>query len=54
MHLWKVEIDSSQEKEKEKEKRLLIASSRVTFLSNMPVPEEAKHAADAIRKYAKL
>ncbi|KAL5700424.1 1-4-dihydroxy-2-naphthoyl-CoA thioesterase 1 [Ranunculus cassubicifolius] len=33
---------------------VLISSSRVTLLSNMPVPENAKTAAENIRKYAKL
>ncbi|XP_010240800.1 PREDICTED: 1,4-dihydroxy-2-naphthoyl-CoA thioesterase 1-like isoform X2 [Nelumbo nucifera] len=34
--------------------RALISSSRVTFLSNMPVPENAIHAADPLKKYARL
>ena len=36
------------------ERRYLISSSRVTLLSNMPVPEHAKDAAENIKKYAKL
>ncbi|XP_047332543.1 1,4-dihydroxy-2-naphthoyl-CoA thioesterase 1-like [Impatiens glandulifera] len=36
------------------EKKILIASSRVTLLANMPVPENAKQAAENIKKYAKL
>ncbi|XP_052207819.1 1,4-dihydroxy-2-naphthoyl-CoA thioesterase 1 [Diospyros lotus] len=39
---------------KNMEKRHLISSSRVTLLSNMPVPEHAKDAAENIKKYAKL
>ncbi|KAF5939988.1 hypothetical protein HYC85_021155 [Camellia sinensis] len=36
------------------ERRYLISSSRVTLLSNMPVPENAKDAAENLKKFAKL
>lgn len=36
------------------ESRTLIASSRVTLLSNMEVPEHAKDASEPLKKYAKL
>ncbi|ONK75256.1 uncharacterized protein A4U43_C03F14980 [Asparagus officinalis] len=48
VHLWKINPGSSPEK------RELLASSKVTLLSNMPVPKENKDAGDALRKYAKL
>ncbi|CAL5187026.1 unnamed protein product [Lathyrus oleraceus] len=45
--IWKVDPSNSQN-------RLLIASSRVTLKSNMPVPDNAKHAGDLLKKHAKL
>ncbi|KAJ6816783.1 1,4-dihydroxy-2-naphthoyl-CoA thioesterase 1-like [Iris pallida] len=47
VHLWKTDTDSDQEK-------VLIASSKVTCLSNMPVPHDAKDVGETLRKYAKL
>lgn len=32
----------------------LLASSRVTLVANLPVPEEARDAAEKLRKHAKL
>ncbi|KAF4350537.1 hypothetical protein CsatB_025658 [Cannabis sativa] len=46
--LWKTDPSNT------KEKKSLVASSRVTLLSNLPVPENAKEAGDALMKYAKL
>ncbi|XAR50891.1 1,4-dihydroxy-2-naphthoyl-CoA hydrolase [Bertholletia excelsa] len=34
--------------------KYLISTSRVTLLSNMPVPEHAKNAGNILKKYAKL
>ncbi|KAF4371352.1 hypothetical protein G4B88_003822 [Cannabis sativa] len=48
VRLWKTDPSNT------KEKKSLIASSRVTLLSNLPVPENAKEAGDALMKYAKL
>jgi 1,4-dihydroxy-2-naphthoyl-CoA hydrolase len=45
--LWKVVPSNSQSKS-------LVASSRVTLLCNMPVPEHAKDVGDKLKKYAKL
>ncbi|KAF5197340.1 1,4-dihydroxy-2-naphthoyl-CoA thioesterase [Thalictrum thalictroides] len=47
VQLWKVDPSNSTTK-------TLISSSRVTLLSNMPVPENAKDAAASLKKYAKL
>ncbi|XXG78854.1 hypothetical protein AAC387_Pa09g0030 [Persea americana] len=45
--LWKIEPSASK-------KRVLIASSRVTLMSNLPVPENAKDAGESLKKLAKL
>lgn len=47
VRLWK--IDSLNSKNKS-----LVATSRVTLLSNMPVPDHAKDAAEALKKHARL
>ncbi|XP_026457320.1 1,4-dihydroxy-2-naphthoyl-CoA thioesterase 1-like [Papaver somniferum] len=47
VQFWKMDPSNS-------EKRVKIASSRVTLLCNMPIPDNAKDAADALKKYAKL
>ncbi|QCE12589.1 1,4-dihydroxy-2-naphthoyl-CoA thioesterase 1-like [Vigna unguiculata] len=47
VRIWK--LDPSN-----KEKRSLISSSRVTLLSNMPVPDNAKGAGETLRKHARL
>nr|XP_009784998.1 PREDICTED: uncharacterized protein LOC104233309 [Nicotiana sylvestris]XP_009784999.1 PREDICTED: uncharacterized protein LOC104233309 [Nicotiana sylvestris] len=52
IHVWEVclcKIDPNNE-----ENKTLIASSRVTLKTNMPVPENAKDAAVNLKKYAKL
>ena len=43
--LWKMDPSTG-------EKGPQIAESRVTLLSNLPLPEEHKNAGDALRKYA--
>ncbi|OVA13509.1 Thioesterase superfamily [Macleaya cordata] len=45
--LWKIDPSNS-------ESRVLVASSRVTLLSNMPIPDNARDAAEPLKKYAKL
>lgn len=47
VRLWKTDPSNS-------ESRSLVSLSRVTLLSNMPVPNQAKDAAKSIKKYAKL
>ncbi|XP_020225603.1 1,4-dihydroxy-2-naphthoyl-CoA thioesterase 1 [Cajanus cajan] len=47
VRIWKIDPSNSQN-------RSLISSSRVTLLSNMPVPDQAKDAALALKKFAKL
>ncbi|KAH9624852.1 hypothetical protein KSS87_008215 [Heliosperma pusillum] len=47
VRLWKTKPDNT-------ESRSLVSSSRVTLLCNLPVPENAKSAGNALRKYAKL
>ncbi|XP_071703139.1 1,4-dihydroxy-2-naphthoyl-CoA thioesterase 1 [Rutidosis leptorrhynchoides] len=45
--LWKVDPSNS-------DIRSLVSSSRVTLLTNLPVPNDAKDAANGLKKYAKL
>ncbi|XP_010279673.1 PREDICTED: 1,4-dihydroxy-2-naphthoyl-CoA thioesterase 1-like [Nelumbo nucifera] len=47
VQLWKIDPSNSGSK-------ALISSSRVTLLSNMPVPEHAKDAGEPLKKYARL
>ncbi|CAN6726745.1 unnamed protein product [Malus baccata var. baccata] len=47
VRLWKIDPSNSDIKS-------IVSSSRVTLLSNMPVPEHAKDAGETLRKYAKL
>ncbi|KAK7304036.1 hypothetical protein RJT34_15036 [Clitoria ternatea] len=47
VRIWKIDPSNSQN-------RTLVSSSRVTLLSNMPVPNHAKEAAEPLKKYAKL
>lgn len=47
VRLWKVDPQDSESK-------TLVSSSRVTLLSNMPVPEHLKDADKNLRKHAKL
>jgi len=47
VRLWKIDPSDSQN-------RTLIASSRVTLKSNMPVPDNAKDAGNALKKHAKM
>lgn len=36
------------------EKAVLMSSSRVTLLSNMPVPDDAQDSVENLKKYARL
>ncbi|KAB2625066.1 hypothetical protein D8674_016726 [Pyrus ussuriensis x Pyrus communis] len=45
--IWKIDPSNSNIK-------TIVSSSRVTLLSNMPVPEHAKDAGEMLKKYAKL
>lgn len=47
VELWKCDVSTMK-------KKVLVSSSRVTLLSNMPVPEDAKDAEFKLRKHAKL
>ncbi|KAL6294048.1 hypothetical protein ACE6H2_002190 [Prunus campanulata] len=47
VRLWKINPSNSDVKS-------LVSSSRVTLLCNMAVPEHAKDAGEALKKYAKL
>lgn len=54
--LWKISatLFSSQVDPSNLPEKSLMAVSRVTFLSGMPVPESAKGATDAIKRAAKM
>ncbi|KAI3709427.1 hypothetical protein L2E82_39189 [Cichorium intybus] len=47
VRLWKIDPRNPESK-------LLVSSSRVTLLTNLPVPDTAKDAAQNLKKYAKL
>ncbi|XP_076928308.1 1,4-dihydroxy-2-naphthoyl-CoA thioesterase 1-like [Bidens hawaiensis] len=47
VRLWKIDPADS-------ENRSLVSSSRVTLITNLPVPENNKDAAQNLKKYAKL
>ncbi|KAL1364042.1 hypothetical protein HN51_012202 [Arachis hypogaea] len=47
VRMWKIDPSNSRNK-------ALVSSSRVTLLCNMPVPENAKDAAEMLKKHAKL
>lgn len=47
VQLWKAKSSS-------KERRDLVASSRVTLLCNMSVPEQAQPLVDTLKRFAKL
>ncbi|RDX61475.1 1,4-dihydroxy-2-naphthoyl-CoA thioesterase 1 [Mucuna pruriens] len=47
VRIWKIDPSNSQN-------RSLVSSSRVTLLSNMTVPDHAKDAGEALKKFAKL
>lgn len=50
--VWEVQLWKANPKNPEE--RLLVSSSRVSLLSNMPVPEHARDVDKVIKKYAKL
>ncbi|KAE9608205.1 hypothetical protein Lal_00003544 [Lupinus albus] len=45
--IWKIDPSNTQN-------RSLVSSSRVTLMSNMPIPDHAKDAGEMLKKYAKL
>ncbi|KAK6151297.1 hypothetical protein DH2020_013932 [Rehmannia glutinosa] len=53
VQVWEVRILKCDPSKKSEDKTL-IASSRVTVLCNLPVPESARDAAQNLKKYAKL
>ncbi|XP_021899298.1 1,4-dihydroxy-2-naphthoyl-CoA thioesterase 1-like [Carica papaya] len=55
IQVWEVRIWKGNPSDDDNaETRSLVSTSRVTLLCNLPVPENAKHAADHLKKYAKL
>ncbi|CAI9096667.1 OLC1v1032865C1 [Oldenlandia corymbosa var. corymbosa] len=53
LQVWEVRLWKNNSKNKDNQ-RSLVASSRVTLMCNLPVPDNAKHAGDHLKKYAKL
>ncbi|KAL4564019.1 hypothetical protein LXL04_028069 [Taraxacum kok-saghyz] len=47
VRLWKIDPRNS-------ESRLIISTSRVTLITNLPVPDNAKDVVQSFKKYAKL
>ncbi|XP_010479251.1 PREDICTED: 1,4-dihydroxy-2-naphthoyl-CoA thioesterase 1-like [Camelina sativa] len=52
IQVWEVKLWKTTEKDKLN--KILISSSRVTLICNLPIPDNAKDAADALRMVAKL
>ncbi|WCJ28827.1 1 4-dihydroxy-2-naphthoyl-CoA thioesterase 1 [Euphorbia peplus] len=52
IQVWEVQFWKINESDKES--KSLVASSRVTLICNLPVPEHAKDAADNLKMFAKL
>ncbi|KAK6946828.1 Thioesterase domain [Dillenia turbinata] len=51
VRLWKIDPSISSESSG---RRSLVSSSRVTLLTNLPVPDNAKASGESLKKYAKL
>ncbi|XP_078442176.1 1,4-dihydroxy-2-naphthoyl-CoA thioesterase 1-like [Wolffia australiana] len=57
IQVWEVrlyKVEAEEEGEEKKSKGPLLASSRVTLLTNLPVTDDIRGAAQTLRKHAKL
>ncbi|XP_068660524.1 1,4-dihydroxy-2-naphthoyl-CoA thioesterase 1 [Aristolochia californica] len=54
IHVWEVKLWRVNSSSGTSDGKVLLSSSRVTLLANLPVPENLREAGESLKKYAKL
>ncbi|KAG9459989.1 hypothetical protein H6P81_004497 [Aristolochia fimbriata] len=54
VHVWEVKLWRMNPSSGASDDKVLLSSSRVTLLANMPVPQTLREAGESLKKYAKL